>query len=548
MKNIDEELNEVQRFFSEGDYQLALRKINKLVKNNKKNYIVYNYKGIILVALKKSSEAIENFKKTLEINPGFAEAIGNMGMAYHEMNYIEKAIENYKKAYELSGLVQFEINLGNLYLQTRKNKKAIYHFNNSLKKDSRNEYLHQLLAEAYIRDLKHELAIKHHKIAISIAPSNPKNYFLLGSDYIWAGNKELAIKNLIMALNIDHHYFEAYYALSRAHTIKTTDNITKNILELNKISSLSDKNKAFLNFTLAKIYDDANDLPNFTTCITKANLYMKNVSKFNFSKTQELLERVRYKFSKKLELSNFSCEINNKITPIFILGMPRSGSSLVEQILSNNDLIFGAGELSSIHESLVESVSTKISDEKYISMLKTIADDYYDRLSHITDKSYVIDKLPLNFYWIGYIIKMFPHAKIIYTKRNPVAVSYSLYKTLFAEGVLEFSYDQDDIIKYYKLHEDMMHFWKGLYQKEIFELDYELLINNPGQEVKKIFNYLGLKFDNSYLDISNNKRSVTTASDLQIRNKINSKGINSWIKYPKLTEKFSSEFDSIARG
>ena len=91
MKNIDEELNEVQRFFSEGDYQLALRKINKLVKNNKKNYIVYNYKGIILVALKKSSEAIENFKKTLEINPGFAEAIGNMGMAYHEMNYIARA-------------------------------------------------------------------------------------------------------------------------------------------------------------------------------------------------------------------------------------------------------------------------------------------------------------------------------------------------------------------------------------------------------------------------------------------------------------------------
>ena len=143
---------------------------------------------------------------------------------------------------------------------------------------------------------------------------------------------------------------------------------------------------------------------------------------------------------------------------------------------------------------------------------------------------------------------MFPHAKIIYTKRNPVAVSYSLYKTLFAEGVLEFSYDQDDIIKYYKLHEDMMHFWKGLYQKEIFELDYELLINNPEQEVKKIFNYLGLKFDNSYLDISNNKRSVTTASDLQIRNKINSKGINSWMKHPKLTEKFSSEFNSIARG
>ena len=135
MKNIDEELNEVQRKFSEGMYQLALRKINKLIKNNKQNHIAYNYRGIILVALKKSSEAITDFQKALELNSEFTEAIGNIGMAYHEMNYLDKAIENYEKAYKLSGLVQFEINLGSLYLQIRNNEKAIHCFNSSLKKN-----------------------------------------------------------------------------------------------------------------------------------------------------------------------------------------------------------------------------------------------------------------------------------------------------------------------------------------------------------------------------------------------------------------------------
>ena len=544
MKNIDEELNEVQKKFSEGRYQLALRKINKLIKNNRQNYIAYNYRGIILVALKKSSEGIKDFQKSLELNSDFTEAIGNIGMAYHEMNYLDKAIENYKKAYKLSGLVKFEINLGSLYLQIRKNKKAIYHFNSSLKKDSQNEYLHQLVAEAYIRDLKYDLAIEHHKIAISINSSNPKNYFLLGSDYIWSGNKELAVKNLITALNLDHDYYEAYYALSRIHPIKLSDNLAKNIIELDKNPSLSDRNKAFLNFTLAKIYDDQNDLINFNAYITKANLCMKNVSRFNHSKVREFLERIKYKFSNKLEKSDFSCEVNDKITPIFILGMPRSGSSLVEQILSNNELIFGAGELSTIHESMTEVMSLKTSDNKYTSMLETIAQDYYDRLSHITNKNYVIDKLPLNFYWVGYIMKMFPHAKIIHTTRNPVAISYSLYKTLFAEGILEFSYDQDDIINYYQLYKDMMIYWKGLYKQEIFELDYELLINNPEQEVKNIFNYLGLEFNKSYLEIGNNKRSVTTASDIQIRNKINSKGIDSWKSYSLITEKFTNKFNS----
>ena len=178
MKNIEEDLNEVQKQFSKGMHQLALRKINKLIKNNRQNHTAYNYRGIILVALKKSSEAIKDFKKTLELNSEFTEAIGNIGMAYHEMNYLDKAIENYEKAYELSGLVQFEINLGSLYLQIRNNKKAIYHFSSSLKKDNQNEYVHQLLAEAYIRDLKYGLAIEQHKIAISINSSNPKNYFV----------------------------------------------------------------------------------------------------------------------------------------------------------------------------------------------------------------------------------------------------------------------------------------------------------------------------------------------------------------------------------
>jgi len=544
MKNIDEELTEVQKLFSEGSYQLALRKINKLIKNNKQNYIVYNYRGIILVALKKSSDAIKDFQKTLELNSDFTEAIGNIGMAYHEMNYLDKAIEYYEKAYKLSGLVQFKINLGSLYLQIRKNKKAIDHFNSSLKKDNRNEYLHQLIAEAYIRDVKYNLAIEHHKIAVSINPSNPKNYFLLGSDYIWSGDKELAVKNLIMALNLDHNYYEAYYALSRVQNIKITDNLGKNILELNTITPLSNRNKAFLNFTLAKIYDDQNDLINFNNHITKANLCMKNESKFNYSKVREFLGKIKYKYSKKLEKSNFSCEVNDKITPIFILGMPRSGSSLVEQILSNNELIFGAGELSSIHESMSEAINIKASDKEYTSILENIAQDYYDRLSHITDKNYVIDKLPLNFYWVGYIMKMFPHAKIIHTSRNPIAICYSLYKTLFAEGILEFSYDQDDIIKYYQLYKDMMVYWEELYKQEIFELDYESLINNPEQETKKIFNYLGLEFNKSYLEIGNNTRSVTTASDLQIRNKINSNGVNSWKNYSSIIKKFTNEFNS----
>ena len=90
----------------------------------------------------------------------------------------------------------------------------------------------------------------------------------------------------------------------------------------------------------------------------------------------------------------------------------------------------------------------------------------------------------------------------------------------------------------------MMSYWGRLYKQEIFELNHELLVNNPEEEVKKIFNYLGLEFNQSYLEISNNKRSVTTASDIQIRDKINNKGIDNWRKYSSIIEKFTNEFNS----
>ena len=168
--------------------------------------------------------------------------------------------------------------------------------------------------------------------------------------------------------------------------------------------------------------------------------------------------------------------------------------------------------------------------------------NYLERLEYITDKKFIIDKLPLNFYWIGFIKTIFPNAKIIHIKRDPIAINFSIYKTLFEEGAIEFSYDQDDIINFYKLYEELMQFWNGLYGDEILNINYELLVNSPAIEAKRIFEFVTVDFNNDYIKIENNSRSVTTASDLQIRNKIYKGSSESWKKYKNYLEKFIDAF------
>ena len=142
---------------------------------------------------------------------------------------------------------------------------------------------------------------------------------------------------------------------------------------------------------------------------------------------------------------------DTEIKPIFIVGMPRSGTSLLEQILSNHPLVFGAGEVSTLHNSLKNLFSSDIDNNFLLGQLQKIRNHYLEHLSIITEKTFITDKLPLNFMWIGFIVYMFPGAKIIHITRDPIATSFSIYKTLFSNGSLNFSYNEEDIIKFYNL-------------------------------------------------------------------------------------------------
>ena len=139
--------------------------------------------------------------------------------------------------------------------------------------------------------------------------------------------------------------------------------------------------------------------------------------------------------------------------------------------------------------------------------------------------------MPLNFRWIGFIAYAFPNAKIIHVKRDAMATCWSNYKVNFSKAGLAFAFDQTDIAEYYKLYEDLMGFWQKKFPKKIYELNYDKLTENQELESRKIFNYLGIKWENSVLEFHNNSRIVQTASNIQVRKKMYKGSSQQWKKY-----------------
>ena len=229
---------------------------------------------------------------------------------------------------------------------------------------------------------------------------------------------------------------------------------------------------------------------------------------------------------------------------IFILGMPRSGTSLVEQIITTHSNVFGAGELSQlskiINESLMdngalsyEKINKLIENESFAIQLRM---DYYNYLKRFNaSETFITDKAPLNFRWIGIIKILFPSSKIIHCSRNPKDNCLSLYKNFF-EGGLNFSYDQKELGTYYNIYLSLISFWKKQFPDYIYDAKYEEIIGNPNNEIKNIINFCDLNWEEDCLQFHKNKTPIKTLSTVQARKPIYKSSINSFEKFePFLT-------------
>ena len=304
-------------------------------------------------------------------------------------------------------------------------------------------------------------------------------------------------------------------------------------------SNLDENNsKMQLSFALAKAYEEKNDFKSAAKVLILGNKIRRKSFDFDISFEVKQFELLKKNFSKSFFHKHILSGFKSK-QPIFIVGMPRSGTSLVEQIIASHPEVYGAGELAYL-ANVVNKYFKQIVPEDFFkavnfsdsSIFANIGKDYVNSINLISNNSnYVTDKMPVNFRLIGFIKIALPNAKVIHCMRSSKDICLSIYKNFFGQEVMPWAYDQKELAIYYNNYVHLMDHWNEILPNYIYNIQYEDLISNQEDETRKLIEFCQLSWDDSCLKFYNNKRTVSTASVNQVRKNIYKSSINSWKNY-----------------
>lgn len=381
----------------------------------------------------------------------------------------------------------------------------------------------------------HEEGEKNLTLANQKDPKNPIFYNALGNFYINQSRYEEATDVLQKAIDLAPNSFASYWNIVRSKKFKSEDSdFIKKIQDIYIDKQTQNHDKTLLAFSLGKIYQDLGFIELSFECYTAGNTLQKKQFNYNFVKDQYVFSTI-LKDQPKLIYpthSKISENMDDKSKPIFIVGMPRSGTSLVEQILSAHSDVDGLGELefmNQINAYLTQSNIRKASIETKIQVFR---EKYMESLKNFeVRKPFFTDKMPTNFRYIGWIVNSFPEAKIIHMSRKPEAVCFSNYTHMFPASGLAWTCDQLDVARFFKLYENMMEYFTKQFPNKIYTINYEFFTENQKTEIPKLLDYCELDVQQACFEFYKADRSVHTASQQQVKKKMYTGSSEVWRQY-----------------
>jgi len=510
--NLTAEIQKLQNYLRIKDHKTVVYGCEKLINKFPNNPLLFNLLALALHGNGNYLIAIERFKRALDLDPNFLPAKNNLANSYKAIGNFEKAEFYYKNILEIKpNYIHALNNYANLKTLIFDYYSAIELYNKALKVNENDTTILFSLANAYhaIGEIQ-----KTKEIVKKILKLNPKH---------------VSVHKLLSSI-ID-------YSKEQSNLNQMEDIISEKDLSNAQIVDLS--------FALGKAYEDLKKFDKSFLYLEKANKIKKNNTKYNITNEKSFFESIKNAFQ---NISfNDEKKLFNKIKPIFICGMPRSGTTLVEQIIASHKDVFGAGELIYIQRIIKKYFieENKLSEEKIKEELKIgenfINKEYFKLMNfHKFKENNFTDKAPQNFRWLGILKIFFPNSKIIYCKRNAKDNCLSIYKNFFASDDMNWAFDQSDIANYYNLHLNLMDYWKSKLGNFIYEIKYENLVSNKEEEVKKLIKFCDLEWDPICLNHhKSNKTPIKTVSISQARKPIYQSSVNSNSNYENyLSEMF----------
>ena len=358
------------------------------------------------------------------------------------------------------------------------------------------------------------------------------------------------------ALRCDEHCYEAYYELANLRTCTRETNHTRKIETLLNSGVRSKRGAAKLLYALAKEYEDFGEHKRAFINMVRAGELLAQINKYDVKADVGFFKEMSDTYSKEYVDANAVTGGFESQTPIFITGMPRTGTTLVERILGSHSKVYPAGEhlglVTQLHELIPEAeyasgglvfLSNNLIRQSIRLDHKQLGLKYIESLhGRIKNHPYFTDKLPINFYYIGLIRQALPNAKIIHVTRNPMDTCISNFKQYFTEGAYLFSYSLEDLSAYYMAYRRLMDHWHKVYPGVLLDVSYEDLVNDIEGESKRILKYCGLELEPECLRFYENKTPTTSRSARQVRKAVYTSSASSWKRYEKYVRPLIAHF------
>ena len=496
------------------------------------------YKGVRHLHASRYRKAEDAFKKLLIEDENNIDALRFMGILAFKSGNHDIAEAMFTKALRLDPTYSLVwANLAQVYSVTGQLDKAKKSFKNILNMEPRNGLIWAEYGTVLTKLANYEESKNAYLKALNFKSDSPRVHLSLGHVYKTMGEIENSIDSYKNSIIQNKLSGEAYWSLANLKTYSFSENEIK-VMEETLKEDMSDIERSQIHFALGKAYEVKKDFDNSFNNYFKGNEVKKGLIKYSSDDTTDNTKRILDFFNLET-IRDFSKSSTVDQDPIFILGMPRSGSTLVDQIISSHSKVDGTQELPNIIKIASELNSNnqntypEILKELDESKLSEMGNNYLSETTWARKNApFFIDKMPNNFIHIGLIKTILPNAKIIDTRRDPMDTCFSCYKQFFARGQL-FTYSLEDLGNYYTDYIKAMNHWHNVYGKDIFTVHYDNVINKTEETIRELIDYCNLPFEKECLEFYKSSRPVKTPSAEQVRQPIYKSGLNYWKNYEK---------------
>ena len=503
------------------------------------NPVVHNNLGNVLRLLERPAEAANCYERALKLQPSFAECWSNLAAAMNESDRQEQGLRAADRALQLDpGLAQAWNNKGDILLAQAKYGQALEHYRKATELSPK--YAAAMINMARVqRDMEApEEALATLGKVLDIEPNNPEAHHVLGVLHEQMGDRTSAATRFQAAIDSAPEMGIAHYQLAQINGRAGTDAELAAMRAAWEMPHLSRNNRMYLAFGLARALEQRGEFDEAYAFVAKGNAMKAETKPYDDDETAEYVDGLYERAATAVSRIGLAAGCPDG-RPVFVVGMPRSGTSLTEQILASHSAIAGAGELSYAYDTAHRVRG--ITGEKFPNNMdrltpaqfRELGEYYLSRHSaHSLAARYVVDKTPLNFQYIGLLGIALPRARFIYCHRDPVANCWAIHRIPFDEKQT-YAHSLTALGQYYQRHCGLVARWQGLFPGRILNVCYEDTVADVESQSRRLLDFLNLPFESGVLEFHRTRRLVKTPSASQVREPIYADAVTAWKRFEK---------------